>query len=235
MTHLPGVLGKIFYKGGSKRPIPVNIAESRERDSEGKRIKIDPATAKKVKDKEEGGRGAATPEAAGREITKALGSAVINLAPGTSTAVKVGLAGMTPQAVTENVNAVVEGLVERFITKGWKNVRAIHIKGPNTASFPVWLANELWVDEEDVLEEKKAFGKKGKRDLAGITEPRALANDEDGEQSRKRKADETKKPSAAKHAKKKRKLADEEKAADEVKARKELLKKQKTAALAQAV
>ena len=47
-------------------------------------------------------------------------------------------------------------MVEKFVTKGWRNVRAVHIKGPNTMALPVWLAKELWVDEEDVLEEDEA-------------------------------------------------------------------------------
>lgn len=51
---------------------------------------------------------------------------------------------------------VVSGMVDKFITKKWRNLRAIHIKGPNTMALPVWLAEELWVDEADVLEEDEA-------------------------------------------------------------------------------
>lgn len=60
---------------------------------------------------------------------------------------------MTSQQLAENVEAVVNGLTEKFVTKGWRNVRGIHIKGPNTVSLPIWLAEELWEGDADVLEQ----------------------------------------------------------------------------------
>jgi ribosome biogenesis protein UTP30 len=47
-------------------------------------------------------------------------------------------------------------MLEKFVTKGWRNVRSVHIKGPNTLALPIWLARELWVEEADVLEEAEA-------------------------------------------------------------------------------
>ncbi len=38
----------------------------------------------------------------------------------------------------------------------WRNVRGVHVKGPNTMAVPVWLAEELWTDEGMVLEEQEA-------------------------------------------------------------------------------
>ena len=66
------------------------------------------------------------------------------------------MANFSPEQVAENVEAVVNGMVEKFVTKGWRNVRAIHIKGPNTMALPVWLADELWTDEGDILEDEEA-------------------------------------------------------------------------------
>ena len=49
---------------------------------------------------------------------------------------------------------VASALIERFVPKKWKGVRALHIKGPSTAALPIWLADELWADEGDVLDEE---------------------------------------------------------------------------------
>lgn len=235
VTYLPGLLGKVFYKGGTKRPIPVSIAASRDRGADGKRIKLDPASgrAEKQKHKDESKeRGAASPEAVAKEIERALKCALVHLAPGVSTAVKVARAGMTAQEVAENVEALTNSLVDRFVTGKWRNVRAIHIKGPETMAFPIWMANELWEDEADVLEEKKKFGKKNAPKLVEQGE------DEDAQMidgaainGKKRKAEETKKPTVAKHAKKKRKVELEGRMAAETISRKDSLKKQKAAAL----
>ena len=59
-------------------------------------------------------------------------------------------------------------LVEKYVPQKWNNVRSIHIKGPNTAALPIWLAEELWEDENDILDEapvaiERSKGKKRKR------------------------------------------------------------------------
>ena len=43
--------------------------------------------------------------------------------------------------------------VDKFISKKWKGVKFIHVKGPNTMALPIWMADELWEDEEQVLKE----------------------------------------------------------------------------------
>ena len=48
-----------------------------------------------------------------------------------------------------------EGLTEKNLVS-WRNVRGVHIKGPNTMAVPVWLAEELWTDEAMILEEQEA-------------------------------------------------------------------------------
>lgn len=83
--------------------------------------------------------------------------------PAATTSIRVGLASFPPAHIAVNIEAVVNGMVEKFVTKGWRNVRAVHIKGPNTMALPVWLAKELWVDEKDVLEEDEARRRAEKR------------------------------------------------------------------------
>lgn len=148
VTYLPQVLGKVFYKGGAKRPIPVTLEGKRQNvDEQGnKRQKLAEGGKKVVKDE-------VKPAEIAREIEKTLKSALVHLAPSTTTAVKVGKASMEPNQLQENVEAVTEGLVEKFVPQKWRNVRAVHVKGPNTAALPIWMAEELWEDEKDVLDE----------------------------------------------------------------------------------
>ncbi|OKL55383.1 hypothetical protein UA08_09356 [Talaromyces atroroseus] len=144
IMRLVETLGKIFYQS-SKRPIPIRIEKIDKVD--GKRVKN-----KSPKAKEERSANFASPLVVAKEIEKALNSAPVYLAPSTSTAVRVGTSGLAPEQLVENVQAVVNGLTEKFITKGWRNVKAIHIKGPTTMALPIWLADELWLEETDVLE-----------------------------------------------------------------------------------
>lgn len=148
ITFLPNLLGKIFYKS-SKRPVPVNLEPPKAFDPVSKKRISGPKTPK-------GTAAVAPPKEFGHEIQRALSSALVHLSPAATTSIRVGRASFSPEQLVENVEAVVNGMVEKFITKGWRNVRAIHIKGPNTTALPVWLASELWLDEEDVLEEAEA-------------------------------------------------------------------------------
>ncbi|KAL1585524.1 hypothetical protein WHR41_05649 [Cladosporium halotolerans] len=168
ITYLPALLGKTFYKSGAKRPIPVSL--------EGRRQAVDDAGNKRAKLSEGGSKvtkSDVSPADLAAEITKALGSALVHLAPSTTTAVKVGTAAQAPEALQANVEAVVAGLVERFVPQQWRNVRAVHVKGPDTAALPVWLTEELWAEETQVLEDVAAEGEGRKRKrgaLAGVEE-----------------------------------------------------------------
>lgn len=148
ITLLPKLLGKIFYGGsGSKRPIPVSLEPSKQKDATVKR-----QAAPKNPDT----KSIAPPAQVAREIERTLSCAQVQLSPTTTTAVRVGLANFSPEQVANNVEAVVDGMVEKFVTKGWRNIKAVHIKGPNTTALPIWLADELWVDEGDVLDDGEA-------------------------------------------------------------------------------
>lgn len=168
ITYLPQILGKVFYQKGNKRPVPVSLEGKRQNHDEqgNKRRKLSEGGTKVVKTE-------VTPATVAHEIERTLSSALVHLAPSTTTAVKVGTAKMEPQQLQENVQAVTEALVDRYVPQKWRNVRAIHMKGPNTAALPVWLAEELWEDEKDVLDQPlplKETKKSKKRKLGALAE-----------------------------------------------------------------
>ena len=209
ITRLPALLGKVFYGTGAKRPIPVSMQGKPEnaRDEAGnKRAKLSEG-GDKLK------RSEITPEALSHEIERAVGAALVHLAPSTNVSIRVGKSSMTPDQVAANLAAVVNVLTEKYIPQGWRNIRSLHIKGPNTAALPIWLADELWTDENDVLESLPAPVVKDKK-----KRKRALLDTNTAETAEKSKtegaSDETKA--------KKSKTDNAEKAA-----RKAALKKQK--------
>lgn len=170
IIHLPAALGKVFYAGGAKRPVPVVLMGRKDATNEKgeKRIPLAQGGTKAT-------RQPPNPATLAKEIERAVTAALVHLTPGTQTSVKVGHAGMEAQQIAENIDAVVAGLATKFISKGWRNIRGLHIKGPRTAALPIWLADELWEDDGDVLEHepeetKKVTGgkkkdKKRKREL----------------------------------------------------------------------
>ncbi|PCH02095.1 Ribosomal protein L1 [Penicillium occitanis (nom. inval.)] len=204
IMRLIETLGKIFYQS-SKRPIPIRIEQIEKVD--GKRVKKDP---KSKQSKEERKASFASPQVVAKEIEKALNCAPVYLAPSTTTSVRIGSTKFTPEQLAENVKAVVNGLTEKFITKGWRNVKAIHVKGTSTMALPIWLADELWLDETDVLEEE---------------EKKAIENDKSGNKRRNPDEDDAAR-GQSKKTKKIKAAADE----DEV-SLKEKLQKRKSQAL----
>jgi ribosome biogenesis protein UTP30 len=213
ITQLPKLLGKTFYKSSAKRPIPVDLAAERAR-SDGKKIaqaKGDDGEKDKV----------AEPKKFAREIEKTFNCALVALSPSVSTSVRVGTASMSADEIAANVTAVANELIEKFVVKKWRGVRGLHIKGPESAALPIWLADELWTDETDVLEdqteESKAIeantGKKRKALLSA--EPVA-----EGE-SKKAKIEKAKKLAV---------VSEDANLDREIAARKEKLKAQKEAA-----
>ena len=215
---LPPILGKAFYGGGTKRPIPVNLEPYSPKSDASKKNSNPFSVVKKTKPTKEDGKPVAPPLQCAKDIERALGSALIHLSPAATTSVRVGLSTFAPAQVAENVSAVVNGMVEKHITHGWRNVKAIHLKGPNTMALPIWLAEELWVDEADILEAEEAeeakrlAGQKGRK-----RKGRALTEGQ-GEQLR------IEGPRDA--SGKKRKLEDADLGA-EMKERREKLRKQK--------
>ena len=140
ITRLPQTLGKVFYKGTTKRPIPIVIAHPRNNKTE-----------KSKKSKDDSAAASISPAALAREIEKALDSVPVSLRPGTLVAVRVGQAAFKPEQLAENITTVVGKLIEKHVVKGWKNVRGIHVKGQSSFAIPLWLADELWAEKENVL------------------------------------------------------------------------------------
>ncbi|KOS20469.1 putative ribosome biogenesis protein [Escovopsis weberi] len=144
VNRLPKVLGKTFYKTTLKRPVPVVLTPRPARVA-GKRTRLR---------KTEGQVNAGSPADIAKEIRKALASALVSLTPSTTTAVRVAASDFAPQQVADNVAAVAAALVDKWVPQGWRNVRAFHIKGPETAALPIWLTDELWLDDKDVVADK---------------------------------------------------------------------------------
>lgn len=228
ITYLPQVLGKVFYHGGAKRPIPVSIAAKPAKDKDGKKVKNTKS------DGEGGGRGAARPADVAKEIERTINTALVHLSPSTNTSIKIGKASFTAEQIAANVQAVVQGLVDKFIPKGWRNIRAIHIKGPNTMALPIWLADELWVDEKDVREPKPV---KSAEEMKAIQE-KPKEKKERKEKKRKRNVWDTFEEEETTNPPKKTNAEREQEKAEAVKKemalRKEVLRKQKQEAIASA-
>jgi ribosome biogenesis protein UTP30 len=207
ITRLPTLLGKVFYGTGAKRPIPVAMQgkpENARDDAGNKRAKLSEG-GDKLK------RSEITPEALAHEIERAVGAALVHLAPSTNVSIRVGKSSMTADQVAANLDAVVKVLTEKYIPQGWRNIRSLHIKGPNTAALPIWLADELWTDEADVLESLPEpvvkDKKKRKRALleTGVAETETKTNGASDETKAKKSKSDNAEKAARKAALKKQK------------------------------
>lgn len=188
ITRLPALLGKVFYKSTSKRPIPIVVAKSERTKSEEKPQK---------KSKDQGPGSPKSPVNLAKEIEKAVDCVPVSLRPGTLLAVRVGLATFTPEQLSANVAAVVTNVIERHVVKGWRNVRGIHIKGHSTFAIPLWLAEDLWTDVKDVksLEASQDHKDQGEIEASPGQKRKRNPNTSKGPQAgsrKKTKVDETK-------------------------------------------
>lgn len=234
MTKL---LGKTFYKTTTKRPIPVDIAEPAPKEN-GKRLKSSGLTGdgERKGEGKTGGRGAGSAKAVAAEIEKALSSAVVSLTPSTQTAVRVGYASWGAEKLAANVEAAALGLIENHVPKKWRGVRSILVKGPETAALPIWLADELWVDEKAVLGEEEAskitaqanIGKKRKSGVLEGVDAAIEAGETKAEGGKKSKKQKVAKETKA------LKESNDDNLDKEIKMRKEKLKRQKEEAASEA-
>jgi ribosome biogenesis protein UTP30 len=149
LPALPEILGKVFNSHKNKRPIPVSLTTQLPKDKDGKRKRV-----------------VRKPDAVAKEIQTALNATYVHLSSSASTAIKVAKLSQEPKQITENIAAVVAALTEKFVPRGWRNIRGIHIKGPTTVALPIWLADELWTDEAQVLEEPWKPAKDGESKTA---------------------------------------------------------------------
>ncbi|KAF2684020.1 ribosomal protein L1 [Lentithecium fluviatile CBS 122367] len=141
LKSVTSFLGKIFYGTKAKRPIPIRLTAGARIDK------------KRQDDKKEEENVVGTAQGIAKEIETALHATYVSMSASANTSIKVGKLSMTPQQLKENVEAVVTKLVDQHIEHKWRNVRALYIKGPTTKALPIWLSEELWVNEEQVLDQ----------------------------------------------------------------------------------
>jgi ribosome biogenesis protein UTP30 len=207
VTRLPQLLGKTFYGNTIKRPIPVSIQPALA-NAEGKKITRTEGERGET-------RGAAQPKTVAAAIEKAIQCTYVHLSPSTQTSIRVGYSNWSAEKLAENIEAVVEVLVEKFVPKKWRGVKAFHVKGAETAALPIWLASEMWVDEGDVLGEEEVKTIEEAK-VSKKRKGRALVNGEvEGEKGKKQKLLES----------------NDDKLDEEIKARKEKLRLQKLEAM----
>lgn len=132
-------LGKTFYGTKSKRPIPIRLTAGAYVD-------------KSNKDQKKQENVVGTPQGVAKEIESALRATYVSMSASANTSIKVGKLSMTPQQLKENVEVAVTKLVDKHIEHKWRNVRGLYIKGPTTKALPIWLSEELWVDDAQVLD-----------------------------------------------------------------------------------
>lgn len=180
--YLPKVLGTVFFKGTTKRPIPIIIAAPNRVD--GKRPE------KKRISKDERQATVGSPAFVAKEIEAALNSVPVSLKPGTSVAVRVGNTSFTAEQLAENVRVVAQKIIEKHVVKGWRNVKSIHIKSPNSTAIPIWLADDMWVEEATVAEELTVDGQKviADKKSSGRKRKGRTEGDERGDAQKKVKA-----------------------------------------------
>lgn len=223
ITYLAKILGKTFYKKTQKRPIPVHLEASKPKARKN-------AALPSTKPQKEASRptNIASPSLLAKEIERTLSTAQVHLTPSVTTAVKVGLASFTPEQVAANVEAVVASLTDKLIA--WRNVKSIHVKGSETMALPIWLADELWMDEGMILEDDEVREAKlkeaqiGKRKRKAIEAPAEEAMET--VMTGKRKGIEGVEREGESRRKKARKLEDQD-LSREMKERREKLRQQK--------
>ena len=229
ISYLAPILGKTFYKTTPKRPVPVTLTPPKPKEKKNSAL---PST-KKSKTPEDLTT-LLPPTQIAKEINRTLSSSTVHLSSSTNTAIKVGLASFEAEQVAENIKAVMVGLTERKLVS-WRNVRGVHVKGPNTMAVPVWLAEELWTDEGMVLENQEAMEvkekakQKGKRKRDLIEGPvgdtgKAVVKGE------KKHEDPVRKDSSDSRRKKAKRAAEEDMSA-EMRERRERLRQQKREAM----
>ncbi|EPE26424.1 Ribosomal protein L1 [Glarea lozoyensis ATCC 20868] len=154
IVALPKALGKTFYKG-TKRPIPVSLTGSSPRTD----AKLIAAAGAADTAGTAGTAGSKRPEGTPQEIAKQIKAALdgtsVYLSPSASTSVKVGYSNWDAKKLAENIEAAANGLIEKHVPQKWRGVKSLHVKGESTAALPIWLADELWVEEGDVVSEEK--------------------------------------------------------------------------------
>lgn len=210
VSRLPKALGKVFYKGTSKRPIPINIAPRNE--SKEKNVKRNGAV--KVP-KDERQAAVAAPIVIAKEVDKALACVPVSLSPGYNIAVRIGLETFSAEQLKDNVIAATVAIIDKHVVNGWRNVKSIHIKSPTSIAFPIWLAEDLWIENTKAPADGEPVDNSQDKDV------------EDSGKKRKRKATSSRGPQSGER-KKARILDERAQQKEETAARKARLSAQKS-------
>jgi ribosome biogenesis protein UTP30 len=173
-------LGKTFYGTKSKRPIPIKLTAGAFVDKT------------KKDDKKKPDNVVGTAAGVAKEIEAALSATYVSMSASTNTSIKVGKLSMTPAQLQANIEAVVENVIEKHIEHKWRNVRGLYIKGPTTKALPIWVQDEMWVDETKVLDEAPTraitdASKKGEKRKKWEEWEEEMLDDEDLEEKRERR------------------------------------------------
>ncbi|ROT43035.1 electron transfer flavo protein alpha-subunit [Sodiomyces alkalinus F11] len=240
INRLPKVLGKTFYRTTTKRPIPV-VFQSKAAKPDAKKGN-DNKSARGRGSNGANGQGQLNAGSAGTiaaEVERALSSALVHLTPSPNTSIRVGVARFSPEELAANVEAVVAGLVEKWVPQKWKNVKSIYVKGPETAALPVWLTEELWLEEKDVVAELPEQDKKAIKEKPNIGKkrkaPEAVTEEKQGEEGAAGTGTPAKKAKKEKKEKKEKAAlptSNDEELDKQIAERKTKLKKQKAKAKA---
>ncbi|MCJ1457705.1 hypothetical protein MMC28_008074 [Mycoblastus sanguinarius] len=225
ITYLSKSLGTTFYKTTPKRPIPVSLEASKPKERKNAAL---PST-KPHKDTSSP-RSIAPPSLIAKEIERTLSTAQIHLSPSVTTTIRVGLASFIPEQLAENIKAVMTGLMGKIVA--WRNLKSLHVKGPNTMALPIWLAEEMWADESMVLEEKEAAEAKAKGAQKGKRKRRMIDGGQedleyDGSGKGKKRKGIDGIGAGEGHAQKKVKKLKDDDMSQEMKERREKLRQQK--------
>ena len=187
ITFLPKLLGKVFYGGTAKRPVPVKLSPKREKDKASNRFSV-------VKAKKPTGdvdHAIAPPTQIASELRKTLTCTTASLSASPTLAIRVGNSTFPAAHLAANIIVVVEKMLEKHIPGGWRGLKAVHVKGTETMALPIWQAEELWLDQKHVLEEEeeRTIEARGERKRVEGKEKRGLKRKllEDGSAVKDRK------------------------------------------------
>lgn len=76
------------------------------------------------------------------ELETAINSTYLHLTSGPCSSVKIGLGSQGVSALTENGAQIIKQVIEK-IPGGWNNIKALHIKTPDSLALPIYTCNNV--------------------------------------------------------------------------------------------
>jgi ribosome biogenesis protein UTP30 len=104
------------------------------------------------------------------------------------------------------MKAAAEAIIEKHVVKGWRNVKSILVKSPTSTALPIWLADDMWVDEERIIKEELIKAETEKKERKRKRNPNTSKGPQVGER-KKVKVEEMLEEELAMGAKRKASLA----------------------------